>query len=148
MVNPKDKSIHNSIDWSRLYLQVHIPPCLEKMIRFSVCRLLENTISNWYNSSLWAHYQESTSPPSSFWPSSWNNNKITQWLTFKIEPVPSAIDKNCSRDRKATRWKNKTKRENSEIPEFECKVIVLFHIKLKLFLWPCVKLVNTCKIHC
>ena len=41
--NLKDKSFLNSLDWSGLYLQVHIPTWLRKKIRFTVSRLLENT---------------------------------------------------------------------------------------------------------
>ena len=32
----KDESFHNSIDWSRLYLQVYIPPWLEKIFSFTI----------------------------------------------------------------------------------------------------------------
>ena len=41
-VNLKDESFHNSIEWSGLYLQVNIPPCLGKSFRITVFRLLEN----------------------------------------------------------------------------------------------------------
>ena len=35
-INLEDESFHNSIEWSGLYLQVNIPPWLEKNFRFSV----------------------------------------------------------------------------------------------------------------
>ena len=41
-INLKDKSFHNSIEWSRLYLQVNISPWLGKFFRFTVFRFLEN----------------------------------------------------------------------------------------------------------
>ena len=40
-INLKDESFHNSVEWSRLYLQVN-NPSLEKKFRFTVFRLPEN----------------------------------------------------------------------------------------------------------
>ena len=41
-INLKDKSFHNSIEWSGLHLQVNIPPWLGNIFRLTVFRLLEN----------------------------------------------------------------------------------------------------------
>ena len=41
-INLKHESFHNSIRWSRLYLQGNIPPWLGKIFTFTVSRLLEN----------------------------------------------------------------------------------------------------------
>ena len=43
-INFRNKYFHNSVDWSVLYLQVYIPSCLAKFLRFSVFRLLENNL--------------------------------------------------------------------------------------------------------
>ena len=40
--NLNDKSFHDSIEWSGIYLQVNVPLRLGKTFRFSVFRLLEN----------------------------------------------------------------------------------------------------------
>ena len=41
----KDKYFHNPIDWSGIFLQVHIPSWLAKIFRFTVFRLLENAFA-------------------------------------------------------------------------------------------------------
>ena len=45
-INLKDKSLHNSIDWSGFHLQVYIQPWLGKTFRFTVFRLLEKHLWN------------------------------------------------------------------------------------------------------
>ena len=45
-------------------------------------------------------------------------------------------------------YKNRMEKGNSDVPKFQYKVTVLFYLKLKMFPWLCVKVVNTCKIHC
>ena len=41
-INIEDESLHNSIEWSRIYLQVNIPPWLGNFFGDLVFRLLEN----------------------------------------------------------------------------------------------------------
>ena len=41
-INFRNKYFYNSIDWLGLYLQVHIPSWLAKILRFTIFRLLEN----------------------------------------------------------------------------------------------------------
>ena len=55
-INFKNKSLHNSIDWSGLYLQISIPPWLGKFSRFTVFRLLENAFAKFYfpSSMIWS----------------------------------------------------------------------------------------------
>ena len=45
-INLKVKSLHSYIVWSELYLEVNIPPQLEKSFRFTVFRLLKNVFAN------------------------------------------------------------------------------------------------------
>ena len=42
IINLKDESFRNSLEWSGLYLQLNIPPWLGTVFRFTVFRLLEN----------------------------------------------------------------------------------------------------------
>ena len=42
--------------------------------------------------------------------------------------------------------RNRTKSTNSHQPRFQYKVIFLLQIKPKIFVWLCIKVVNTCKI--
>lgn len=44
--------------------------------------------------------------------------------------------------------KYRTKRGGSDAPRIQPKVIAIFHIKLKMFLRLCVKVVSNCKINC
>ena len=52
IINLKDESFHNSIEWSELYLQVNIPQWSGKIFRFTVFRLLKNVFCEtpppWY----------------------------------------------------------------------------------------------------
>ena len=50
-INFKNKSLHNSIDWLWLYLQISIPPWLGNFFRFTVFRLLENAFGKFYSPS-------------------------------------------------------------------------------------------------
>ena len=50
-INFKNKSLHNSIDWLGLYLQISIPPWLGNFFRFTVFRLLENAFGKFYSPS-------------------------------------------------------------------------------------------------
>ena len=51
-----------------------------------------------------------------------------------IKPEPSTIAKNLVMGQQSNRLKKEQKRGNSEVTTFRYKVIVLFHIKLKMFL--------------
>ena len=42
IIHFRNKYFHNCVDWSGFYLQVYIPSWLEKSLRFTVFRLLEN----------------------------------------------------------------------------------------------------------
>ena len=51
-----------------------------------------------------------------------------------IDPAPLAIaQKSVVRQQSKRLKKNKMKRGNSDVPRFQCKVTVLFHLKLKIF---------------
>ena len=45
IINLKDKSFHNSIDWPGLYLQTYIPPWWGKISRFTGFRLLKKAFA-------------------------------------------------------------------------------------------------------
>ena len=65
-----------------------------------------------------------------------------------IEPDPLTTPPPKSRGLQSNSLIKTIKRGNSDVPRFQYKVIVVFHIKLKIFPRLSVKVVNTCKIHC
>lgn len=68
-------------------------------------------------------------------------------ITIKVldQPVTSTTAQKLVLGQQNNRLKE---RGNSEVPRFQYKVIVLFHIKMKKFLRNCVRVVAILKTHC
>ena len=96
---------------------------------------------------LWALKQNLNSWWSSFWSSSKNSNKRTATLNDWACLLNNSPKVGCGTAKQQV-YKSRAKRDNSDVPGFQYKDIVLFHLILKIFLWLCAEVVNTCKIHC